>query len=259
MAWWILTFLQNIPGFDSLAVLAHTNFANHLFMSWAYYKPSRSPVYRTVRGATVLCGYKYTWDTPNISEQLQSGNTFTHSFSLPDLQPASTIWYYLWAPTGPYGAEIQGPLIHVTLGAIVLGARITRTTPFPVPNGIATPIPFEIELFDDGNFFNAALNPTRLTIPQDGRYLVGSNMQFATPVNNGMSSAIWLNGTIQICHFNHPPTIIAGWGVACLNATLHHFAAGDYLEATATHFQGAPKNILVRAQDSPIFWIQKVA
>lgn len=115
MTWWVLTSSKHFPRPTSLRVLATTNLLDHLFMAWSYYQPSRTPIYRTIRGLRVHCGYKYVWDTPFIAEQTQSGDTFTHTFDLSALTPATTIWYYLFAPGGPGNFQIQGPLQSVKL------------------------------------------------------------------------------------------------------------------------------------------------
>lgn len=112
---WTLTRTYHFATFTSLLVVANTNVADHLFMAWAYHKPRRVPIYRRRRGVNILCGYKYVWDTPFVAEQLEENDTLEHSFFLPNLPRASTIWFYLNAPDGPYGLEIQGPLMWVTL------------------------------------------------------------------------------------------------------------------------------------------------
>jgi len=131
--WWVLTDQETVPFATALQVNATTNVADHLFMAWEYYKPARHPIYKTVRGLLVLCGYKWVWDTPQIAEQELDGDTIDHTFNLPDLKPASTIWFYLFAPDGPYGLEIQGPLTSVTLPAAG-----------PPPQPISPPITWNI-------------------------------------------------------------------------------------------------------------------
>ena len=103
------------PTFDSLLVMSHTNEDDHLFMAWGYIPPARHPIYRVVRGTEKLCGYRYVWDTPNITEQWESGDTPNHAFLISDLRWASSIWFYLFAPDGPFGLQIQGPLMHAIL------------------------------------------------------------------------------------------------------------------------------------------------
>lgn len=113
--WWILTSQDTYRTHNSLSVIATTDKATHVFMAWAYHKPARHPIYRTVRGRRIQCGYKYIWDTPTIANQTTWGKTLRHTFSLTALTPAATIWYYLFSPNGPYGLQIQGPLSHATL------------------------------------------------------------------------------------------------------------------------------------------------
>jgi len=119
MTWWTIIYHSATPKATSLRVAAATNNADHLFMAWAFHKPARHPIYRVRRGLTILCGYRYIWDTPNIAEQTQSGDTFTHSFHLPALPESSIIWYYLFAPGGPYDEQIQGPLMWVRLPSVL--------------------------------------------------------------------------------------------------------------------------------------------
>lgn len=113
--WWVLTSQKSMPLHDSLRVVATTNAWDHLWMCWHYYKPARVPVYRTIRGIKKLCGYKYTWYRPHITRQIEPGDTKTHSWQLSDLIPGTTVWFYLYAPGGPYGLQIQGPLTSAKL------------------------------------------------------------------------------------------------------------------------------------------------
>lgn len=115
MTWWVLTYYQDYLYPTSFRHIAGTNNPDHLFMKWSTTRPYRSRIMRTQRGKLTFCGYLYYWDTPNTTEQTESGDTYTHSFWLPDLPPLSTIWFYINAPYGPYDREIQGPLCHVTL------------------------------------------------------------------------------------------------------------------------------------------------
>jgi len=113
MWWWVLTYLDNDRDLDSLHVLAQTNHPAHLMMAWSTTKPARSPIYRVVRGKRVFCGYKYIWDTPNLTEQNQSLDTFTHTFGPIALQPTDHVWYLLSSTRTLYERYCQSPLIHV--------------------------------------------------------------------------------------------------------------------------------------------------
>ena len=113
--WWALTSQDTLPTHDTLTVVATTSSPGHLWMFWAYDKPSRHPVHKTIRGKRILCGYKYIWDTPYLTEHSDYGPTLSHTFVATNLLANSTIWFYLCEPGGPYGLQIQGPLTSVTL------------------------------------------------------------------------------------------------------------------------------------------------
>lgn len=113
--WWVLTSFDTIPYVSSLLVHFHTYPADHMFMWWSYYNPTRKPVYRIIRGVRKFCGYTWGWKDPYTAEQIEDGNTMEHTIYLPHLVAASKIWFMVWAPDGPYGMNIQGPLMHVRL------------------------------------------------------------------------------------------------------------------------------------------------
>lgn len=113
MGWWVLTFLENFRTLHHLNVLAGTNRPTHLTMAWARHAPARQAVYRTVRGKRVFCGWKYIWDTPNLTEQLQPGTTYDHTFGPLSLASMDHVWYVLHSPGIAPGTFCQSPLIHV--------------------------------------------------------------------------------------------------------------------------------------------------
>lgn len=113
--WWILVGQGIEVGFTWLRIFASTDVEDHLYMAWATWPPTQREIWRIVRGVRIFCGIKYIWDTPNISEQAEEGDTLIHRFFISGLPTMATIWWYLNAPGGPYGLEIQGPLQHTDL------------------------------------------------------------------------------------------------------------------------------------------------
>ncbi|GAI81679.1 unnamed protein product, partial [marine sediment metagenome] len=108
--WWIIVGQGIERGFTWLRIFASTDVEDHLYMAWATYPPVEREIWRIVRGVRVFCGIKYIWDTPNIAEQTDEGDTLVHRFYISGIPAMSTIYWYLNAPGGPYGLEIQGPL-----------------------------------------------------------------------------------------------------------------------------------------------------
>jgi len=113
--WWVIVDLGHEPGYTDLRVFASTSVEDHLWMSWATHRPTQREIWRIVRGKRIYCGFKYIWDTPNVAEQTDPGDTLAHRFYISGIEAGSEVWYYLHAPNGPYGLEIQGPLTHVHL------------------------------------------------------------------------------------------------------------------------------------------------
>lgn len=118
MTWWTLRSMYLGPGFNSAALNCVTSAPDHLYVAFAPWMPMRQVITRRYRGIDRACGYWYIWDTPTIVEQQLPGDTDFHLFLLSDLTPNTTYWGYMFAPDGPYGQEIQGPLFHFTTTAV---------------------------------------------------------------------------------------------------------------------------------------------
>jgi hypothetical protein len=108
-----------------------------------------------------------------------------------------------------------------------------------VSNATWTSIPVAME-FDDAGFWDVG-NPTRLTAPADGLYLLYEYTIFDTADYDGVerSSRLLLNGTTVVAR-NRTPSYNSGGGqrkggVAC---ALLELSAGDYLEVQAYHDAG---------------------
>ncbi|MBA7569736.1 hypothetical protein ES708_11477 [subsurface metagenome] len=108
--WWIIVGQGIEVGFTWLRIFSSTDVPDHLYIAWATWPPTQREIWKVVRGVRIFCGIKYIWDTPNICEQAEEGDTLIHRFFISGIPTMSRIWWYLNAPGGPYGLEIQGPL-----------------------------------------------------------------------------------------------------------------------------------------------------
>lgn len=255
MTWWALTLLSNARSRTTLLTYAETNSADHLFMAWAHFKPARHPIYKTVRGATVQCGYRYIWDTPNIAEQSQFGDSIPHTFYLVNLPPTAHTWYYLFAPGGPYGRQIQGPLVHVPpQEATMPSARIFHAFDQPIPTHVPTPATFDSVLWDDGGFYSPAA-PKRLTIPLAGLYSFGCCLRMENAVPPSWRAYITLSGGDPVVQHSHRQEGLDWGGCAISMSTLMPLELGDFLQAYILHLAGGNRNLLGLDNYSPHFWI----
>jgi len=258
MTWWVLTLLYNSRAWTTLYTLAWTNRPAHQFMAWANYKPARRKVYKNVRGVSVHCGYRWIWDTPNITEQSESGDTYTHTFMLGALGPTEHVWYYLFSPAPDLSRQCQGPLIHIEPPEIpMLSARIFHSVAQIIPHWTPTYLTFDSELWDDGDFHGAA-NPTRITIPEAGLYAIGASARFLTSFAHNCSMAIQFKRTDRIAYESHTVSD-TGWAGAAFNLhTIMRFVAGDWLEVQVYSSKAGDAEIVNDQLYSPHFWVARI-
>jgi len=258
MTWWVLTLLYNSRAWTTLYTLAWTNRDAHLFMAWANYKPSRKHVYRNVRGKQVFCGYQYVWDTPNLTEQSESGDTYTHTFILGRLEPPDHVWYYLFSLAPDLSRQCQGPLIHIEPPEFPMpSARVYNTVAQSIPDASTTALLFNTAWWDDANFWDPD-NPSNLNIPFDGLYDVGASFRFATVAGGAARAQIQRGIAWPFVTHSHDIGAL-GWDGAgfCLH-TLIRLRKGDAIQIATFQVSGAAKDIMIAPSDSPHFWIRLV-
>ena len=257
--WWVLTSLQKLPTSHSLRIYASTNIADHLSMAWAYHCPSRKPIYIRVRGTLKQCGYKYIWDTPNIEDQTEPSDTLSHSWLLETLTSGATIWFYLWAPAGPYGLEIQSPLFFVRLTKIMVPtARVYRNTALTIPNNTWTVVPFQAQLWDTDNLWSLSPNPSRFTINTAGVYLIIFNARWQPASAGRRLLQLMLNGATWIARTEIGSTADATAEPTQIVTTIYDLALGDYIEAQVYHSRGSPLDLPVGWPQGPLYMISKL-
>ncbi len=258
MVWWVLTYLDNYRPPFSLTVLAATNLAAHLFMKWSRFKPSRRPVYKRVRGVTVWCGYEYIWDTPNLVEQSQPGNTFEHLFGPIPLASTDHVWYYLFSIGERRFKECQGPLIHVPpYEEPMPTARVYHSVPQTILRLDSTVLQFDSVLWDDYGFYDAG-QPDRLTILAGALYAFGCSFRYATTLTMGASAWIHLAGGPQLVYHSH---FVNGLNWPGCGFSLHTIMAlhpGDAIQVSTYHSSAGPRDVQVDPLSSPHFWIAQI-
>ncbi len=256
MAWWVLSEWRYWVDPTDLVISCKTNYIDHVYLTWDYQKPLKTPIYRVIRGVLKFCGWKYIWINPHITEQIETGETWWHAFGLHDLTPASTIWFLVWAPQGPYGLPIQGPLMHYDLTAMGIGARVARLTAQSIPDTTATRVIFQAQEWDDMDFFDPIAAPTRLTVLVPGRYHFGASLHFADAAYDFLSAFIVIRGAPIGSFVNLPGPIGPGYEPALEMSNIYEFIEADYLELWVYQDSGAAQDIIARLVDSPRFWIQ---
>lgn len=113
MSWWTLTYNDWTRSLHHLFVVTRTNHPAHLIMAWSRHAPARQPIYRSVRGTRVFCGWKYIWNTPSLTEQNEPGATFYHTFGPISLASTDHVWYLLSSTRTLYERYCQSALFHI--------------------------------------------------------------------------------------------------------------------------------------------------
>jgi hypothetical protein len=118
----------------------------------------------------------------------------------------------------------------VTPGKIagVPTVRVVNNTNQTIPHGVFTPLTFASEDFDPQNMHSAA-QPTRLTAPIAGAYLVTAQMAWETNTNGSRSMILYKNGTEFFWDQVVPTSFFTNQSIA----TVIGLAAGDYVEVDA--------------------------
>jgi hypothetical protein len=142
--------------------------------------------------------------------------------------------------------------------------RVRRTSPYPVGSTCANAVnvPFDSARWDTNSFWNPA-QPTRLTVPTAGRYLVYGHVRMdADPTQQGIILSINLNGAAATSIARANGVVIPASSNGDLNiasiATGYDFQAGDYVELAVCQNASGTVNIGVADEFSPEFGMVKL-
>lgn len=138
-------------------------------------------------------------------------------------------------------------------------ARVYSSVNIAIPQNTDTALEFDTERYDIGGLWIIG-SPTRFTIPTDGHYRVGGNVEF--DITSGLYElSVRRNGTTKIVMDRRPPAAASeeSRGTILLVATEDIFEAGDYLELVVLQTFDATLNILAVDEYSPRFWIARYA
>lgn len=121
-----------------------------------------------------------------------------------------------------------------------------------------TTLTFDTELWDHADFpMHAAGNPTRLTAPVAGKYLVSGSAEFASNATGLREVVLYFNGTT--IHTRVQIAALSG-AVTVLNITDQlSLAAADYVELRVRQTSGGALNVVTSGVHSPILSAVRVA
>ena len=132
------------------------------------------------------------------------------------------------------------------------GANVSRSTAQAITTATLTKVSFDTEDRDDHNFWEGVANPTRLTIPVTGWYIIQGEFTFASNTTGVRYVDFLWNNTTGIAGSHALP--VTGASIHVLSAFgIRYFTAGDYVELRAYQTSGGNLDITL-AQVAIIQW-----
>lgn len=150
--------------------------------------------------------------------------------------------------TPPYGPISGDRLQHIedgleavaNTGFTFSGSRVYRAAALALTDSVAAYIDFDTERYDTDAYHSTVTNPSRITIPVTGYYMVGVHIGFAAPAADvvGRRRVDIMKNRIETLALDDmlqgPITGAAQARERSVGiSTVEHFVAGDYAEVTA--------------------------
>jgi len=137
------------------------------------------------------------------------------------------------------------------------GAQAKRTTNQTISNNTETALSFDAENYDTDSYHDNSTNPTRLTVPATGIYLITGAIYWTSAINSAtILLGIKKNASDWIAIQNQPETGAGNQGFVI--ATIASLTASDYVELRVHQSSGSSKDVTGNVTYSPIFTIERL-
>lgn len=159
-------------------------------------------------------------------------------------------------------AQLKDRLARVERQDPILGgyiARCYRSTNQSINNGAWTAISFDTEQFDPYNLHDTVTNPSRITLPNAGKYLVTGQANFVSSVaGNIRGVSIRRNGGSYLAAYYVAP--IGGGNETAMptSAIIETTAANDYIELCVYQDSGGALNTATFGSQNPALAIYRL-
>ena len=136
-----------------------------------------------------------------------------------------------------------------------VSCRVTHDAAQSIADSSTTKLAFNDPIFDTDSIHNDSVNNSRLTIPEDGKYLCGVCFMIGG-ASGHVNVGILLNNTASIALASIPN--VSGANVAPTVTVIADLDATDYIECSIYQDSGGAASVSSSANYSPIFWIVKI-
>jgi len=147
----------------------------------------------------------------------------------------------------------------------VPGARVRRTAALTLTNDVAATISWDTADINVGGVFNST-QPTRMTAPVAGRYLIIATARWDTDTDGRRAMALEVNGgTVQIARSNVAGYFQRAGGMTTpyypeqMVEAVYRLNAGDYVEVRALQDSGGDLALLTMVDNGMTFTMEWIA
>lgn len=157
---------------------------------------------------------------------------------------------------------VTGPLSEAAPGGgfpTFSGVSLTKSATQSVNSTSSTAITFDGETFDTDAYHDNVTNPSRITVPATGYYMVGGSIEI-TGLNSGKYLILRLrkNGTTVLDGRSRQYSALNAGTIGIPYSKIVPLTAGDYVELMAEHDHGSALNVRESANGTT-FWCYRVA
>jgi len=138
----------------------------------------------------------------------------------------------------------------------IQGARVYHSVDQSIPTATETVLAFDSERYDTDAIHDPTTNNSRLTCKTVGKYLIITLAWWAGNATGYRALTIRLNGATVLAQTFREP--VGSTGQRMITTTVYDLAVNDYVETTVYQTSGANRNVLVAANASPEFMMQRI-
>lgn len=158
--------------------------------------------------------------------------------------------YHVWIITDNNDMLAIG---HVGRADKTLAPTAYRTTAQTITTSTQTKIIFDAVDSDDWDCWSVSPNPTRLTVPVTGRYILTGNVAFEAANAGHRAINILLNNTTELARSDFMPVSNSVDTHSTVSTHAVTLTKGDYVEFRVWHNKGSDLQILATGDHTPKF------
>lgn len=139
-----------------------------------------------------------------------------------------------------------------------MGCLLRHSADQSIPNDTETALTWDTETYDSDAMHSGG-NPTRITVPEAGKYAIGTWVDFQSAAGGERDLFFWVNGSAV--GFSYGTDFALGNASSACFLRLNVdavLAANDYVEIAVYQNSGGSLNLLATSAGKPAFWVHRI-